>query len=194
MSSQCPEIRFPYPYITYKCREQYLFIDYFICKLLLNAPYFQYLRTAIDNSSKYRKQFSYIVPIYKFKYYSMNDSNILLKTYTYEEIFNINLIAQQYLTSESIPSNIKDKMDDVDLEVYCSILLLPNLDLLYNAVRLANEYKQNGLEYFFTYNLPKYFCLKHPSENQKKSKCYSGAELITIARNAVSIVNTYDKN
>ena len=192
MLTKCPKIRYPYPYITYKCQEQYLFIDYFISKLLLNAEYFQYIRTGIDNCTKYRREYSYIVPIYHFKYYSMNKPRKLLKTYTYEEIFNISLIAQQYKTPESIPEEIKNKLDEVDLEFYCSTLLLPNLDQLYNAVRLANEYKQNGLQYFFTYNLPKYFCLEEPTIGQKKAKCYSGAELITIARNAQSIVDAYE--
>lgn len=194
----CPDVISPYPYNTYTCSVDTFYINYIISKLLNDAPYFQYLRTGVDNSSKYRNQYSYIVPIYHFKYYAQKDfPNTLLKTYTYEELFNISLVANQYPNPNQIPSQIKDKMDNIDIEVYCSIILFNNLDKLYNAVRIANEYKQKGLQYFFTYNVPKILCntsyyFPQPPEGQKLSKCYTGPELITISRNTNNIIHSYE--
>ena len=187
--SNCPDfIKEPFAYKAYVCRENSYYIDAYISQLLINARYYQYLRTGVKNSSEYRKKFSYLVPIYKFKYYSKNTGE-LKKTYTYEQIFNINLIASQYKDFNRIPDEIKENFDNTDIEVYESILLFDSLDKLYNAITFANQYLQNGKEYFFTFNLPKKIAemIRLIDPKQKTSKTYSRDELISLSRNAPKI-------
>ena len=189
---KCPGIVcYPWPYETYKCEENSLFINYYVSKLLVNAPYFSYISTAVRNSPEYRKKYSFIVPIYTFKYYSINDPTKLLKTYNYEQVFVLSLVADQYKSLALVPNYIKDNWDEADKEFYSSILLFDNVDKLFNAVRFANEYRQYGKDYFFTYTLP-VFVTKIP-QNQIRSKCYSRDELITLSRIAPNIVENYEK-
>ena len=64
--------------------------------LLLRSNFYNYLQTGVNQAPDLKNKYSYLVPIYTFKYYSIVDPKVVLKTYTYEELFNIFLVAQQY--------------------------------------------------------------------------------------------------
>jgi len=169
-------------------------LNYFMSLLLLRSNYYNYIQTGVNQAPELKNQFSYKVPIYKFKYYSILDPRVVLKTYTYEQVFQIYLVAQQYKTLDSVPASIKDNWDDTDKEFYTNIVLLPTVESLYQAVGLANQQRGIGLSYSYTFTLPAYVVFtfkKEIPEGQATSKCYTGDELIVISRNAQPIVNAY---
>jgi hypothetical protein len=86
----------------------------------------------------------------------------VLKTYTYEELFNIFLVAQQYKTYASVPFEVRESWDKVDKECYENIILLPSTCKLYDAIALANSYRAQGLKYSYTYKIPYDLSLKVP--------------------------------
>ena len=193
---QCPpDVKSPFHYQTYQCTPETIYVNYYASFLLVNAPYFNYLRTTVKNSTEYRKKFSYIVPIYKFQYVGINNPDKVLRIYTYEELFNIYLVSEQYKTLMEVPKSIKDKWDKIDKDLYCNLLLLPITDALYNAVLKANEYLQLGLEYGYTFNIPKNIILisKIPKDQQTYI-CWTRDTLITISRNAQQFINAYQFN
>ena len=166
------------------------YINYIISLLLLRSNYYNYLQTGVNQAPDLKNKYSYLVPIYLFKYYSLLDPKIVLKTYTYEELFNIFLIAQQYKIYDSVPFEVKENWDKVDKELYENILLLPSTGKLYDAIALANSYRAKGLKYSFTYTMPPNLARKAPAD-QITSKCYAGDDLIYISRNAQLFVNEY---
>jgi hypothetical protein len=121
------------------------------------------------------------------------DPQIVLKTYTYQQLFNIYLIAQQYKTLLRVPFEVKDNWDDVDKEVYTNILMLPIIESLYKAITFANQYKAEGRDYSYTFTIPMIEREEIPA-GQIFSRCYSRDELITISRNAPVFVNAYEFN
>jgi hypothetical protein len=162
--------------------------------LLLRSNYYNYIQTGVNQAPDLRKQYSYKVPIYLFKYYSILDPRVVLKTYTYEQIFQIYLVAQQYKTLVSVPLSIKNKWDSTDIELYTNILLLPMVESLYQSIALANQQRALGLNYSYTFTLPPnvvYLFRDEIPEGQSISQCYNANELITISRNAQPIVNAY---
>lgn len=193
---QCPpNIGEPTPIKAYTCQENTLFINYFMSSLLLKSNYYNYIQTGVNQAPELRKQYSYKVPIYLFKYYSILDPRVLLKTYTYEQIFQINLVAEQYKTLESVPNSIKSKWDSTDIELYNNILLLPMVESLYQSIAMANQQRALGLNYSYTFTLPPnvvYIFRNEIPPGQSTSKCYNANELITISRNAQLIVNAYN--
>ncbi len=192
---QCPpKVGEPLPYKAYTCNPDTLFLNYFMSLLLLRSNYYNYLQTGVNQAPDLKNQYSYKVPIYLFKYYSLLDPRIVLKTYTYQQLFNIFLAAQQYKTIETVPISVKANWDKVDVEVYTNILLLPLTEALYQAVALANQQRGLGLNYSYTFTLPPNIVLLFKDEippEQAISKCYGANELITISRNAQPIVNAY---
>jgi len=191
MDCQCPPpLGEPNNYKAYTCFPNSIYINYIMSLLLLRSNYYNYLQTGVDQAPNLKNKFSYLVPIYKFKYYSILNPQKVLKTYTYQELFNIFLIAQQYKTIDSVPFEVRDNWDKVDKELYENILLLPSTGKLYDAIALANSYREQGRKYTYTFTLPPELAKKAP-EFQITSKCYSGDELITISRNAQLIFNAY---
>lgn len=191
MNCNCPPpLGEPNHYKAYTCSPNTIYINYIMSLLLLRSNYYNYLQTGVNQAPDLKNKYSYLVPIYKFKYYSLINPQIVLKTYTYEQLFNIFLAAQQYKTLDAVPFEVRDNWDDVDIEVYENILLLPSTGKLYDAIALANSYRAQGRKYSFTYTIPKSLAKKAPAD-QVLSKCYSGDELITISRNAQLIFNAY---
>lgn len=192
---QCPpKVGNPFPYKPYTCQPNTIFLNYFMSLLLLRSNYYNYIQTGVDQAPYLKNKYSYKVPIYTFKYYSLLDPRIFLKTYLYEEVFQISLVAQQYKTLELVPPSIKDKWDKVDVEFYTNILLLPLVESLYNAIAMANQQRAMGLNYSYTFTLPPnvfYIFKEEIPPGQSISKCYPGDELIVISRNAQPIVNAY---
>lgn len=192
---QCPpKIGDPFPYKPYTCQPDTLFLNYFMSLLLLRSNYYNYIQTGVNQAPTLKNKYSYKVPIYLFKYYSLLDPKIVLKTYTYEQVFNIYLIAQQYKTLAQVPPDVKNNWDKVDIEFYTNILLLPTVEALYQAVAMANQQRALGLSYSYTFTLPANIVQIFKDEipaNQSTSKCYPGDELIVISRNAQPIVNAY---
>lgn len=192
---QCPpKIGNPFPYKPYTCEPDTLFLNYFMSLILLRSNYYNYIQTGVDQAPNLRKKYSYKVPIYTFKYYSLLDPRIVLKTYTYEEVFQIYLVAQQYKTLEQVPVSIKANWDKTDIEFYTNIVLLPTVEKLYDAVAMANQQRALGLSYSYTFTLPAnvvYIFRDEIPPGQATSRCYSGDELIVISRNAQPIVNAY---
>ena len=188
----CPpnnEITQPFPMNTYECNDQHYLIDSFICDILMKASYFQYLKTAIKNSSEYRNKYQYITPIYTFQYYSYIN-NKYVKTYTYDKLFNLNLLAMRYnCLAKNLPQNILNDFDDSDSEIFNNIHLFNDVDNIYNAITTANKYKSLGKDYYFTYNLPKLIFNNNEFPGQCMSKKYNRDELITISRNAPILQN-----
>jgi hypothetical protein len=115
---------------------------------------------------------------------------VVLKTYTYEELFHIFLVAQQYKTYASVPFEIRESWDKVDKECYENIILLPSTGNLYDAIAFANSYRAKGHKYSYTYKIPYDLSLDAP-KGQLISKCYTGDELIMISRHAQLFVNAY---
>jgi hypothetical protein len=193
---KCPKyVGEPFPYITYTCNSSSIYINYIMSQLLLRSNYYNYLQTGVNQAPLLKNKYSYIVPIYTFKYYSIIDPRIVLKTYTYEQLFNIYIIAEQYKTLASVP--FIDNWDDIDKEVYTNILMLPIIESLYQAIALANQYRSEGRDYSYTFTIPKNIILIEKEEipdGQVFSKCYSRDELITISRNAPIFVNAYEFN
>lgn len=191
MDCKCPPpLGEPNHYKAYTCSPDSIYINYIISLLLLRSNYYNYLQTGVNQAPDLKNKYSYLVPIYKFKYYSLINPDKVLKTYTYEQLFYIFLIAQQYKTLDTVPFEVKDNWDNTDIELYENILLLPSTEKLYKAIALANQFRKDGRKYSFTYNCPPSIAKKAP-EGQVVSKCYSGDELITISRNAQLIFNAY---
>lgn len=192
---QCPpKVGEPIPYKAYTCEPSTIYLNYLMSLLLLRAPYYNYIQTGINQAPELRKQYSYIVPIYLFKYYSILDPQVVLKTYNYEEVFQLKLTAEQYKTLEQVPVSIKSKWDSTDIEFYTNLQLLPMTEKLYQSILLANQQRALGLKYSYTFTIPPnvYKILKNDiPEGQSISKCYSENELITISRNAQLFVNAY---
>jgi len=187
---KCPtEIKSPFHYKTYECKEDEIFINYYASYLLVKAPFYNYLRTGVKNAPDYRTKFSYLVPIYKFMYYDIDNPSKVLKTYTYEELFQFSLVSEQY--KNNVPYEIKKNWDNVDKNLYDNLLLLPITDKLYDGVNKANEYLQKSLEYGFTFQIPSFIDVP---KQQKKSICWSRDTIITISRNAQTIINAYQFN
>ena len=192
---QCPpKVGEPFDYKAYQCTPTTLYLNYFMSQLLLRSQYYNYIQTGVNQAPYLKNQFSYKVPIYLFKYYSIKDPRILLKTYTYQQLFDIYLIAQQYKTLDQVPFSVKDNWGPVDKELYNSILMLPMTESLYQAIALANDYRAGGLKYGYTFKLPPNIVAMNKDEippGQVISHNYPGDELITISRNARLIVNAY---
>lgn len=192
---QCPpKVGEPLPYKAYTCEPDTLFLNYFMSLLLLRSNYYNYIQTGVNQAPDLKNKYSYKVPIYLFKYYSLLDPRVVLKTYTYEQLFNIYLVAQQYKNIQLVPPSIKANWDKTDVELYTNILLLPMVESLYQAIALANQQRGLGLNYSYTFTLPAnvvYIFKDEIPPEQATSKCYSGNELITISRNAQPIVNAY---
>jgi len=188
---KCPPIgKQPVQYQAYTCQPDSIYINYIMSLLLLRSNFYNYLQTGVDQAPDLKNKYSYLVPIYTFKYYSIVDPKVVLKTYTYEQLFNIFLVAQQYKTYATVPFEIRESWDKVDKECYENIVLLPSTGQLYDAIALANSYRAQGLKYSYTYKIPYDLSLKAP-KGQLTSKCYTGDELITISRNAQLFVNAY---
>jgi hypothetical protein len=189
---QCPPIvKQPNNYKAYTCSPETLYINYYISQLLLRAPYYNYIQTGVNQAPYLKNKYSYKVPIYLFKYYSITNPNVVLKTYDYQQVFNIYLIAQQYKTLELVPFEVKDNWDAVDKEFYEAIVALPIIEPLYQAVALASAQRAAGRYYTFTFTIPWYLRKPDIPQDQVISKCYTGDELITISRNAQLFVNAY---
>lgn len=192
---QCPpKIGEPIPYKTYTCQPNTIFLNYFMSQLLLNASYYNYLQTGVNQAPNLKNQFSYIVPKYTFKYYSVVEPHNWLKTYTYEELFQFHLLSQQYKTLESVPEIIKVDWDATDKQLFNNLLILPMTEKLYQSILLANQQRANGLQYSYTFTIPANIAYTFKDDippNQDLSHCYPGDELITISRNARPIVNAY---
>jgi len=188
---QCPKIiGEPNSYKAYTCTDNTLYINYIISLFLLRTNYYNYLQTGVNQAPDLKNKFSYITPIYTFKYYSLVDPRIVVKTYTYETLFNIFLVAQQYKLYSAVPFEVRDNWDKVDKEVYENIVLLPTIQSLYQAIANANAAREKGLKYTYTFTIPPQLA-KDATYGQVVSKCYTGDELITISRNAQPIVNAY---
>lgn len=192
---QCPlKVGDPFAYKPYTCQPDSIYLTYFMSLLLLRSNYYNYLQTGVNQAPYLKNQFSYKVPIYTFKYYSVLDPKIILKTYTYQELFNIFLTSEQYKTLDQVPQSIKSKWDKVDIELYTNLLLLPLTETLYQSIALANQQRSVGRKYSYTFTLPSNIVYTFREEipaGQIISKCYSGDELIVISRNAQPIVNAY---
>ena len=195
---KCPKyVGEPFPYITYTCEPSSIYINYIMSQLLIRSNYYNYLQTGVNQAPDLKNKYAYTVPIYTFKYYSILDPQIVLKTYTYQQLFNIYLVAQQYKTLDSVPFEVKDNWDDVDKEVYTNILMLPVIESLYQSIALANQYRAEGRDYSYTFTIPRNIILIEREEipaGQIYSRCYSRDELITISRNAPVFVNAYEFN
>lgn len=185
-----PPLGEPNNYKAYTCQENTIYINYIMSLLLLRTTFYNYLQTGVNQAPDLKNKYSYIVPIYKFKYYSLINPQKVLKTYTYQQLFNIFIVAQQFKNIDIVPFEVKDNWDNVDLELYENILLLPIIEPLYQAIANANAFRQKGLNYSYTFTLPSQLAKKAP-QGQIISKCYSRDELITISRNAQLIVNAY---
>lgn len=192
---QCPpKVGEPFPYKTYSCYPETLYINYIMSQLLLMTNYFNYVQTGVNQAPYLKNKYSYLVPIYTFKYYSIKNQNILLKTYTYQQLFDISLVASQYKSYNRVPFDIRDNWDLTDKELYGTIVLLPFVESLYQAIVNANTFRAQGLKYSYTFTIPPniaYINEKEIPPNQVLSKCYPGDELITISRNAQQFVNAY---
>lgn len=192
---QCPpHVGEPIPIKAYTCQKNTLFINYFMSLLLLRSNYYNYIQTGVNQAPDLKNKYSYKVPIYLFKYYSILDPRVVLKTYTYEQLFQIYLVAQQYKTLVTVPISIKKDWDSTDIELYTNILLLPMVESLYQAIALANQQRSLGLNYSYTFTLPPnvvYIFRDEIPDGQSTSQCYNANELITISRNAQPIVNAY---
>lgn len=188
----CPSsnnIKQPFPITTYECKNSTFFIDSIVSDFLMKCKYFQYLKTGINDSSKYRTKYQYTIPIYTFKYYDFN-TGIFAKTYTYQELFDLNLLSMKY-TINNINSNenIFNNLDQYDLEIFNNIHLLKLAEEIYNAVYQANISRSLGKDFYYTCNLPKKYFGTLQLENQVFTKRYERDELITLSRNA-PILNT----
>ena len=188
-----PPIVNPFPINYFEFYDNQIYCNYLYCKFITKALYFQELRTVVTNAPKYKDFKQYTCPYYYFKFYDINNPKKLLKTYTYEELFNLTLIASTYGTPYNIPNNIIEELGPIDLQLIILIdILLPVLKTE-NSVMLANQYRQNGLKYFYTFTIPDIFYQSGliPS-GQANGVCYADTAIITLARNAPTIVKYYE--
>jgi len=165
-----------------------------MAQVLLQSNYYNYIKTGVNQSPNYKNQYSYIVPIYTFKYYSIENPNLYEKTYTYQQVFDFSLIALQYKSLIEVPIEVKDKWNKTDIEFYNGITMLPFVQSLYRAVVTASAYRAQGRKYTYTFTAPANLIPIYRKEwepGQILSKCYTGDELVTIARNAQIFVNAY---
>lgn len=192
---QCPpKVGEPFDYKPYQCTPHTIYINYLVAQLLLQAPYYNYIKTGVKQAPFFKDKYQYTIPIYTFKYYSIELNHILLKTYTYQQIFDFSLIALQYPSLALVPKEIKENWDDTDKEFFNSIIMLPFVESLYVSIATANEFRAKGKKYTYMVNVPKNLIpiyRKEYEEGQVLTKCYTGDELITIARNARIFVNAY---
>jgi len=186
-----PQIENPFPVNALKFNENDEYAYYFFAYFLVKAPYFQNLRTAITNAPKWKDFKQYTVPYYHFIFNDINTGEFL-KRYTYEEVFTLSMIASQYKDVLNIPVDVMTLLKPVDLKLIFLITIIENVLATERYIMLANQYRQNGKDYFATFEIPSQILRELPS-GVGSSLFYNDVALITFSRNAPTIMNFYEE-
>ena len=184
-----PKIENPFPVnaLSFNQNDEYAY--YFFAYFLVKAQYFQNLRTAITNAPKWKDFKQYTIPYYHFIFNDI-DTGKFLKRYTYEEVFTLSMIASQYKDILNIPIDISSLLNPVDLQFIFLVTIIENVLSSEKHIMLASQYRQNGREYFATFEIPSQILRELPS-GVGSSLFYNDVALITFSRNAPNILEFY---